>query len=166
MVKRSGSTPSGSRKSSPVELGSTLLSCLPRSLMALGESSGASTAPACRCPSCLPSCTGILSFPLQGHSVLRYIAPSARFPSLAPESWFLSIAAMQKVPWMEKDLRKVPQVALLPAPCWADLRAMANCKTPLPCSGQGPLGTTEESTLFLQLLLCAFIHLLPGLLVF
>ena len=40
VVKSPGSTPSGSRKFSPAELGSALLSFLPQSLTALGESLG------------------------------------------------------------------------------------------------------------------------------
>ena len=60
---------------------------------------------------------------------------------------FHSIAATEKGLGMKRSRGKVPQMAPLPGPCSADLRAMANCKTLLPHSGEGPLHPTEELTL-------------------
>ena len=126
VVKSPGSTPGGRRKSSPAELGSASLALLPRSLMALGESSGGLHCPARVCPPCLPSCTRILSFPLPGRSVLHHVAPSARLPSLAPAA-----GPSPRRPW-RRSQGKVPQMAPLPGPRWADLRAAAERKTLLP----------------------------------
>ena len=59
----------------------------------------------------------------------------------------------------------VPQMALLPAPHWGGLRAVANHKTPLRCASEGALGTIQRVNTLLQLRLCVFIHLFPKLLV-